>query len=250
MTLPATATPTRNAPTSRPALFRLRRLLAADAVNVLRDPVLAAVLVLSIAPAVVFALGHAAAETALASYFGVTGLTAYALPIMFVLPAYLTGWVAGFLLIEDRDDGPLMALEVTPLGKSGFLGYRLGLTGLVTFLIGLLAAWLLVPQSGTVTAIALSVLLAVEAATVALVLVAFAGNKVEGLALAKIINLGAIAPVAAFAALPWRYAAAPLPSFWIGEIIAGRMLTGLAVGIPVHLAIVWLAYRLAVRRIG
>jgi hypothetical protein len=228
----------------------LRRLLTADAVNVLRDPVLAVALIFSIAPALVFALGHIAADAALADYFGVVGLTAYAVPIMYVLPAYLVGWVAGFLLIEDRDDGPLMALEVTPMGKSGFLAYRLGLAGLVTFIVGLLAAWLLVPQAGPGLAIILSILMAVEAAIVALLLVAFAGNKVEGLALAKIINLGAIAPLAAFAPWPWRYAATPFPSFWIGELLSGRVMTGLLIGVPIHLVVAFLAYRLAVRRIG
>ncbi len=36
----------------------------------------------------------------------------------------LIGWVTGFLLLEDRDDGPLLAVDVTPIGKCGFLAYR------------------------------------------------------------------------------------------------------------------------------
>ena len=44
----------------------------------------------------------------------------------------LAGWVVGFLLLDQRDDGTLAALRVTPLTLNGFLLYRLALPMLST----------------------------------------------------------------------------------------------------------------------
>ena len=52
----------------------------------------------------------------------------YLAPIVFVLPALLIAWVTGFLMLEDRDDRALLALDVTPPGKAGFLAYRVTVT--------------------------------------------------------------------------------------------------------------------------
>ena len=54
-------------------------------------------------------------------FFDLPNLSTYVAPIAFLMPAYLVGWVFGFLLLEDRDDHTLLAVETTAVGKQGFL---------------------------------------------------------------------------------------------------------------------------------
>ena len=59
----------------------------------------------------------------------------------------LIGWVTGFLLLEDRDEGTLLALDVTPVGKSGFLLYRVGVTATLAVALTLYAWPLVIPEA-------------------------------------------------------------------------------------------------------
>lgn len=129
------------------------------------------------------------------------------------------GWVSGFLLLEDRDDGPLLAVEVTPVGRAGFLAYRLAVSAGITALITAMGVALLLP--GEAIWLKLLLLTAIPAETVlaCVALLALARNKVEGLALTKLTNILAVVPLLAIVPSPWRYVAGVLPTYWIGELI-------------------------------
>ena len=45
--------------------------------------------------------------------------------MILLLTPYLAGMVIGFLLLDQRDDDTLTALQVTPLSLNGYLVYRL-----------------------------------------------------------------------------------------------------------------------------
>lgn len=107
---------------------RFIRLMVSDAKNIARDPMLMAVCGLSIGPAAGFWFGRVAMDDAALGAFGVAQFSSYLVPVVLVLPALLIGWVTGFLMLEDRDDGALLALDVTPPGKAGFLAYRVTVT--------------------------------------------------------------------------------------------------------------------------
>jgi hypothetical protein len=102
----------------------------------------------------------------------------------------------------------------------------------------------------------LSALLAIEAVTFAFLLLALAGNKVEGLALSKLLNFASIAPFLAALPWAWRYAGGVIPSFWIGETL--QLSPGDSLPLPAVLLAgvathgVWAAGALwlALRRIG
>lgn len=196
---------------------RLARLFAADIMNVSRDPMLLFAFVLSLLPSLGLYLGRNALDAKALEMFGLGGLSTIIAPMALVLPATLTGWVTGFLLLEDRDDGPLLAIDVTPVGKVGFLAYRVAVTGLAAALITLVAvSWLLPIATDHSLVVAM---VAVEAVIAAIALPAFARNKVEGLALTKLTNLLAVAPLLALIPSPWRYIGGLLPSFWLGELL-------------------------------
>lgn len=234
---------------------RLLRLIGSDARNVGRDPILFVALCISVLPALLIFFFRAQLDAAGAA-IGMAGFADIAGAFALALPAFLIGWVTGFLLLEDRDDGPLMAMEVTPIGKGGFLIYRTGVTAAISFLLGLGTCWAIFPGTALGIALLLSAMLAMEAVTVAFLLLALAGNKVEGLALSKLLNFAAIAPVLAALPWTWRYAGGVIPSFWIGEALhlspgdALPLPAVLLAGTAVHVAVVGLSLWLALRRIG
>lgn len=198
---------------------RLTKLLKTDTRNIIRDPTLLVVLIFSILPIVLFALFKDDMNQAALSTFGLDNISIYVAPIVLVLPAYLIGWVVGFLILEERDDGPIMALDVTPVGKRGIALYRAGLTFSLTFVIALIATRHLYSNISIILALSLSIFTAIQAAIVTFALPAIANNKVQGLAMTKVMNLFTMLPLLAIIASPWRYLAALFPSFWIGELL-------------------------------
>ncbi len=235
---------------------RFGRMLLSDAMNVGRDPMLLFAIALSILTSVAFHLGRGAMDQAALAAFGVAAFSRYVAPVALLVPAFLIGWVTGFLLLEDRDDGPLLAIDVTPVGKGGFFAYRATVTALVTAAVTLLGLRLVVPDAGAGEALLILLLVPAEAVIAAVILPAVARNKVEGLALTKLTNLASVVPLLAILPSPWRLLGGVVPSYWIGEMLA---LSGepplpfavvAAAAVAVHLAWGVVLFRLFVRRAG
>jgi len=231
---------------------RFIRLMVSDAKNISRDPMLMTVSGLSLAPAIGFWFGKAAMDDAALTAFGTVEFSRYVAPIVLVLPALLIGWVTGFLMLEDRDDGALLALDVSPPGKAGFLAYRLTVTAVIAAVVTLLAVPLVIPDAGGGIAVLMALFIAADAVIAALLLPVAARNKVEGMALTKLINIASLAPLAAFAPAPLRYAAGIVPPFWVGELLLPPNAAG--VGLPVAallgVAVHFVAIVLLFRRLG
>lgn len=213
---------------------RLGRLLASDAMNIGRDPMLLLALAMSFAPAAAFFVWRAAWDKAALNAFGIAELSRYAAPIALLIPAALVGWVTGFLMLEERDDGPLLAIDVTPVGKVGLLAYRATFTAAAAGMLTLIAAGPIVPTASPGLTLALAILVAAAAVLAAFVLPAVARNKVEGLALTKITNLASVIPLVAIVPSPWRYLAGVVPTYWLGELL--RLSTQTYLSLPVVLA--------------
>ena len=135
---------------------------------------------------------------------------------LLLITPVIYGGVIGFLLLDQRDTGTLLALQVTPLSLRRYLLSRL----VVPMLISLVLTPLALAVAGLVqlpwSALLLPLLAAVPLAPLcALMLVAFAENKVQGLALVKGTSLALIAPlVARWVPVPWRWAFGLLPTYW------------------------------------
>jgi hypothetical protein len=201
------------------APHRLWRLIGSDAMNVARDPMLLLATAMSLLPALALHYARIPMDAAALATFGMTEVSRFFVPIALTIPAALIGWVTGFLLLEDRDEGMLLALDITPVGKSGFLAYRVSVTALLAIALTLYAWPLVLPETGLLVALCLAVLVGINTVGFAVVLPAIARNKVEGLAVTKLTNLLAVAPLLAAIPSPLRFLAAPLPTFWIGEVL-------------------------------
>lgn len=201
---------------------RFRRLIVADALNVSRDPMLLFATAMAILPTLALWAFIPAIDAAAFAAFGIEHFSRFLLPVALMLPATLIGWVTGFLLLEDRDDGLLPVLDVTPVGKAGLLAYRTTITALIAsaisiFALAVLGAGLDVWQCSLIV-----LLVAANAVVCSVILPVLARNRVEGLALTKVTNIMAIVPLLAAIPSPFRLLAGVVPSYWIGEALLPR----------------------------
>lgn len=162
----------------------------------------------------------------------------------------LCGMVVGFLLLDQRDDGTLTALRVTPLPPALYLAYRVGLPMAICLPVTALAIWasgISGDLAGLLAALAAGLPIAPLAA---LLLAVFATNKVQGVALMKAMSVLFIAPLAAlFIAEPWRRLFGVFPTFWPVALLdmaragAPTLWTALAAGLAYDAALLWLLVR-------
>ncbi len=145
-----------------------------------------------------------------------------------MLMPQLFGYVIGFMLLDERDDGTLQALRVTPLSLNRYLVYKLT----VPVLMSVVAVYIFVPVVGLVTLpyaplLPIALVAALEGPIFALLLSSLATNKVQGLAVMKGLSLVLVAPmVAYFVPEPWQWFFSLAPTFWplkaFWQLLAGE----------------------------
>ena len=197
---------------------RLRALGTIDAQSIARDSLLRWMVVLAPAIGLVFRFGAPRIDGMLERELGFD-LTPYFPLLMSFLPlvaAGLAGTVAGFLLLDQRDDRTLTAILVTPLRLGGYLRYRLTAVILLSAALGAIMVPLAGLSDTTLLQLVVSAVVAAPLAPIyALFLGTFAANKVQGFALAKAIGVVFVPCVAAyFVTGPWQSAFGLLPHYW------------------------------------
>lgn len=197
----------------------VRTLAGVDALQVRRDPLLRWVVAV---PLLIAMAARAVLPVLLARLEARVNLplVTWYDPIMGValllLIPMLVGMVTGFLLLDQRDDRTLAALQVTPLPLRTYVAFRLAAPLVVSVAMTLLA----LPLAGVGAPAPLPLLVVTLAASpaaplYAMVLAAFAANKVQGFALIKVV--GAITTLPAFAlfmAEPGSLLLAIVPTWW------------------------------------
>jgi fluoroquinolone transport system permease protein len=203
-------------------LRTLRALGAIDTGSVLADPMLrwlaavplmAALAIRGLLPSVAARVGALAGVDL---DWIVAPLSGYA--VVGIAPL-IAGAVVGFLLLDQRDDRTLLALQVTPLPLSAYLAYRLAAPTAAAFVVSLAAIAVAGGQGLGLGAAVLAALAAAPLAPLAaLALAAFARNKVQGAALMKAASLVLMAPLAGlFLPSGWGLALAALPTYWVAQ---------------------------------
>jgi fluoroquinolone transport system permease protein len=111
----------------------------------------------------------------------------------------IVGMVVGFLLLDEQDAHTLTALRVTPLSMRRYLAYRVTVPLLVAT-ASTLAGYRLIGVTPLAlgSLFAISVVGALSAPLLALVLATAAPNKVAGFAIVKVLNGLNLLPIAAF----------------------------------------------------
>ena len=127
----------------------------------------------------------------------------------------LVGTIFGLLLLDQKDEGSLSGIQVTPIGLTGYLKQKLAVPMILTAFFNLVG----LPASGLADLTWHSWLLGSTATLTlapltALVMVVFAENKVQGLAITKAIGAILMLPLAAYFLPPiWQWGFAIFPTF-------------------------------------
>ncbi|NAP00551.1 hypothetical protein FRY77_31735 [Halomonas sp. MG34] len=191
-------------------------LIKGDMKQIYRDPMLLISLIgpLLLILLVRFILPFATAQFALGAYNGLLA------SFFILLIPLLLGIMAGFIMLDERDDKMIDYFAVTPLSKQGYLLYRLLLPGVLTVLYGYIyLEWASPVSLPILDKLLVTVMLAMEAPIICLFLVAIAANKIEGLALSKGVGLVVFVPfIIYFVSEPWNWAVGILPTFWPAKL--------------------------------
>lgn len=130
-------------------------------------------------------------------------------PIMFAFSGVMT-------TLEELDNGTARYLMVTPIGQSGYLISRIGLCSVIGIIYSIVAIAIFgISGMSLLMNIVISIMCALTGLIVSIFVIAFAGNKVEGMALIKlsgIIILGI--PAVFFLPAPMVYITSIFPSYW------------------------------------
>jgi fluoroquinolone transport system permease protein len=147
--------------------------------------------------------------------------------MLLLLVPNLIGFVTGFLLLDQRDDRTLFALQVTPLSLKGYLIYRLTMPVILSFLLTLIVLPLsgLVPLDWPLLLVA-ALSAAPMAPIFALALAALSQNKVQGFALMKVSGIVLLPPLAAyFIQSDWQLLLGLVPTYWPAKTLWTAQMT-------------------------
>ncbi len=141
--------------------------------------------------------------------------------MMLTLTPMLPAIGSAFLLLEERDEGIGGYYQITPIQGYSYLSARIGFPMLYAFISSLIVTALFGLSGLTFMQIfeggIISTLMGIA---LSMLVVSFANNKVEGLAISKLSGIFLLGIfVTWFVPVPYKYLGAFLPSFWVGEIL-------------------------------
>lgn len=204
------------------ALGAVRALGPIDVTSVRRDSLLRWMFAMPIVVAMLFRWGLPPISVWAIGRFGLD-LAPYSPllgSVLVMTTPMLFGTVVGFLLLDQKDDNTLTALQVTPLTAGGYLVYRLGMPSLLSIPMTIVALRLSgLPQFSIGKQLFAATGAAPLAAVFALFLAAFARNKVQGFALMKAAGAINWPPVIAwFVSSKWQWAFGLCPTYWPAKL--------------------------------
>ncbi len=141
---------------------------------------------------------------------------------LILITGFAFGVTTGFALLDDKDDNVLMSLKITPISVKLYVIVKLIISYIFGFLamIALILATGFLPGSSVGTIILISLIGAVQAPMVALIVNSFARNKVEGFVIMKLSGMLLMIPVLVFFVQSWKEVFLVfVPAFWPARLI-------------------------------
>jgi fluoroquinolone transport system permease protein len=135
---------------------------------------------------------------------------------MVLLAPVLPGVVIGFLLLDQKDDDTLTALQVTPLSLGNYLAYRIAVPTLLSMVMVLIVFPIAgLVKLGILPLLVSAVCAAPTAPMLALFYATFARNKVQGFAIMKATGIVVYPALFAYFLPPgWQLLFGVMPTFW------------------------------------
>lgn len=167
------------------------------------------------------------------------------------------GSLAGFMFLDERDDDTMTALRVTPISMTGYVGYRILAAVAASFVYALGCVYLtgLMPAGLLQGLVPAALLAGLFSPIAALMLVALADNKVEGIAISKALGVFLLSPMAAyFVGSGWQIPLGVLPTYWPAKAFwvaaeGGSAWPYLLAGAAYNLALLALLLRLLKKKV-
>jgi fluoroquinolone transport system permease protein len=177
---------------------RIFLLAVSDWKNISRDPLLIFSMVGSLLLALLVRFGVPELHAFLSQHisFSLNEHFLIIIGLVLLMAPLMIGILYGFILLDERDEGLLLYYSITPLTKSGYLYGRLLFPIGITFLL----AYSIILIQGIVAVrfasfIPVAFLFALQTPIITMIMATLASNKVEGLALTKVINLCILVPL-------------------------------------------------------
>ena len=224
----------------------LWKMVAGSITLMRRDPMIVMLLFIPWLAGAVLGLGIPALKPLVQSTFDVDITPYYPLVdiLLLMLTPMIAGMLPGFLMLDERDEGVGFYYAATPLGGVGYYASRLSLPVAYSIVMApLLMALFSLSSPALWRVLCIALVGGVLASANALLLMAFAGNKVEGLAVAKMVNI-VMLPIFIpfFTDSPWGMIAGVFPAYWLGALLTGPawlLLPGLIVSGVWLMALYW-----------
>jgi len=130
--------------------------------------------------------------------------------------AVMFGFITSFIILEEKDEHVLQVIRILPISPFYFILYRMTFTFFIS-MVGALATVYFggLSYPGMSPALLLSIQYGLAAPLIALIIVTFAQNKIEGMAYFKAVNLFLLLPLTSFLAIGnLKYIFSFIPSYW------------------------------------
>ncbi|WP_214481775.1 hypothetical protein [Bacillus sp. SM2101] len=224
---------------------RVAALAVQDARNIIKDPILVIAIcfpfILGLTARFVLPVIH---SWVLGTFqFDLSNHYPFIISLLLLMTPLWMGVLMGFILLDEKDEGVDLYFAVTPLTKSGYFMFRVFSPAVLTFFLSYIVIMLqgLVPWH-VINFFPIAVMLALEAPLLSLIMVTVASNKVEGLAISKVLTLMFFTPVPPYIFHnSWTMLFGIVPFYWPAIIFmedSNRVALLYAIGLLVH--IIWL----------
>ncbi|GAB3295222.1 ABC transporter permease [Parasphingorhabdus pacifica] len=220
-----------------------------------REPLLIGMLLAPVLWTLMVRLPMPAVTTLMADRYGIDLADYHALIMtgfLLLTAPIVVGGLVGLMVLDERDSGTLLALRVSPVPLSEYIRYRAGIAVGLTCLcvVGTTLGSGLLPFALVPATFAAAISAGSCALLIALVLIAFAGNKVEGVALIRALGIvvAGLPLVPYFLGTAWQPLFWPIPTYWPAKAFwvafaGGPVWPYVLVGVGYPLLLAWPLYR-------
>ena len=190
------------------------------------------------------------------SYFPVVEPHSYLIVAMLCGAAAVgPGFLSGFLMLSEKDDGVFQVLRVLPVSAGTFLINRVSFIAVLGFIASVLTLSFSGLPMNTGFILILSIQIALFGPIVTLISITFAKNKIEGVTLMKGLNFFFAFPLVILIIDPvWKLAAGIFPYYWIYLAMNEKMVNAdfwvySGIGFVIEVVLLWVVYRVFRRKV-
>lgn len=153
--------------------------------------------------------------------FSITAWYGLADGMLICLTPMFAAMISAFLILEERDEGLSAFYQITPAEGCSYLCARIGIPMIwAWFTTMIVTAVFHISSLSFQVGLFSSLISSFTGVFLAMMVVSIAANRVEGLAISKLMGITFIGLVLIwFIPAPYHFLMAFLPSFWIGKLL-------------------------------